>query len=184
LAISVVPKGKKITVLTHRPRFIETARVPKLGEGTSSTADLRYLTIVGSKEESAEVSKVIGQEKIESVGASKHPAEAKEKAAEEPELGESVGLQKILSPPLKSELPKAPRAPIITPKWRRMASVLDAVLQSTKASTLALVKETAKAATARVDAGAGTSVPIETEPVGTGQSFEQGPLNVSLVLEN
>jgi hypothetical protein len=55
-----VPKGKKIKVSTHRPRFIEIARVQKLGEGTSSTADLRYLTIVGSKEESAEVPKVIG----------------------------------------------------------------------------------------------------------------------------
>jgi hypothetical protein len=40
-AISAMPKGKKITVLTHRPRFIETVRVPKLGEGTSPTTDLR-----------------------------------------------------------------------------------------------------------------------------------------------
>jgi hypothetical protein len=31
-AISAVPKGKKITVLTHRPRYIEIATVPKLGE--------------------------------------------------------------------------------------------------------------------------------------------------------
>jgi hypothetical protein len=36
-AISVVPKGKKIKVLTHRPRYIETTTVPKFGEGTSST---------------------------------------------------------------------------------------------------------------------------------------------------
>jgi hypothetical protein len=38
-AISAVPKGKKIKVLTHWPRYIETATVPKLGEGTSSTAE-------------------------------------------------------------------------------------------------------------------------------------------------
>jgi hypothetical protein len=31
--------------------------------------------------------------------------------------------------------------------------------------------------------GAGPSVPIETEPVGTGQSIEQGPSDVGLVLE-
>jgi hypothetical protein len=37
-AIPAVPKGKKIKVLTHRPRYIETASVPKLGEGTSSIA--------------------------------------------------------------------------------------------------------------------------------------------------
>jgi hypothetical protein len=55
-----VPKGKKIKVLTHRPRYIEMARVPKLGEGTSSTTDPMYLTIVGSKGESAEVPEVIG----------------------------------------------------------------------------------------------------------------------------
>jgi hypothetical protein len=60
LAISAVPKGKKIKVLTHRPRYIEMARVPKLGEGTSSTTDPVYLTIVGSKGESAEVPEVIG----------------------------------------------------------------------------------------------------------------------------
>jgi hypothetical protein len=36
--ISAMPKGKKIKVLMHRPRYIETARVPKLAEGTSSTA--------------------------------------------------------------------------------------------------------------------------------------------------
>jgi hypothetical protein len=50
-----VPKGKKIKVLTHWPRYIKTTRVQKLGEGTTSTADLGYLTIVGSKVESAEV---------------------------------------------------------------------------------------------------------------------------------
>jgi hypothetical protein len=38
-AISIVPKGKKIKVLTHRPRYIETATMPKIGEGTSSTAE-------------------------------------------------------------------------------------------------------------------------------------------------
>jgi hypothetical protein len=38
-AISVVPKGKKIKVLTHRPRYIETATVPQHSEGTSSTAE-------------------------------------------------------------------------------------------------------------------------------------------------
>jgi hypothetical protein len=38
-AISTALKGKKIKVLTHRPRYIETARVSKLAEGTSSTAE-------------------------------------------------------------------------------------------------------------------------------------------------
>jgi hypothetical protein len=64
-----------------------------------------------------------------------------------------------------------------------MASVLDVVLESTRASTPAPAKETAEAATARAETEAGPSVPTETEPVGTSQSFEQGPSDVGLVLE-
>jgi hypothetical protein len=37
-AIPVAPKGKKIKVLTHRPRYIETTTVPKFGEETSLRA--------------------------------------------------------------------------------------------------------------------------------------------------
>jgi hypothetical protein len=40
-AIFAAPKGKKIKVLTHRPRYIETARVSKLVEGTPSIAEPR-----------------------------------------------------------------------------------------------------------------------------------------------
>jgi hypothetical protein len=32
-ATTVVPKGKKVKVLTHRPRYIELVVVPKFGEG-------------------------------------------------------------------------------------------------------------------------------------------------------
>ena len=65
-AISVVPKGKKIKVLTHRPRYIETVTVPKFDEGASSTAEARPI----------ELPKVPIAE----------PAEAKEKAAKKLEL--------------------------------------------------------------------------------------------------
>jgi hypothetical protein len=61
--------------------------------------------------------------------------------------------------------------------------VLDAVMESTRASTPASAKETAEAATARVGPEAGPSVPLETEPPGTGWSVEQGPSDVGLVLE-
>jgi hypothetical protein len=67
-AISAVPKGKKIKVLTHRPRYIETAIVPKFGEGTSSTAEARQI----------ELPKV---PTIEPAEAPKNGAEAKEEAA-------------------------------------------------------------------------------------------------------
>jgi hypothetical protein len=114
--------------------------VPKLVEGTSSAAELEYPAPASAKEESAKVSKATGHEKTEPAEALKHPTKAKEKTVEEPELEESVGLPKILSPPLEPELPKVPRVPAITPKRRRMASVLDAVLGSTRAPTPASAK--------------------------------------------
>jgi hypothetical protein len=157
--------------------------VSKLVEGTPSTTEPGQHAPTVSKEESTEVPEIIGQEKIESAGAPKHSTEATEKTPEVPELGESAGLQKILSPPPEPELPKVPRVPVITPKRRRMASVLDAVLESTRVSTPAPGKDTAEAATVRVEAEVGPLVPIETEPAGTGQSIEQGPSDAGLVLE-
>jgi hypothetical protein len=65
LAISATPKGKKIKVLTHWPRYIETARVLKLAEGASSAAEPEYPAPAGAKGESAEVLKVMGQEKAD-----------------------------------------------------------------------------------------------------------------------
>jgi hypothetical protein len=41
-AATAVPKGKKMKVLTHRPRYIEMAVVPEFGEGTSSTAKAEH----------------------------------------------------------------------------------------------------------------------------------------------
>jgi hypothetical protein len=74
---TVVPKGKKIKVLTHRPRYIESAIVPEFGEGTSSTAEAKQAApTVQSAEESIVVSKV------PTVG----PAEAKDDVAKEPKL--------------------------------------------------------------------------------------------------
>jgi hypothetical protein len=40
-AIQAEPKGKKMKVLTHRPRYIEPVVVPKFGKGASSTAEAR-----------------------------------------------------------------------------------------------------------------------------------------------
>jgi hypothetical protein len=41
IVVSAESKSKKIKVLTHRPRYIEPAIVPQLGEGASSTAEAR-----------------------------------------------------------------------------------------------------------------------------------------------
>ena len=111
--------------MTHWPRNIEIAMVPKLAEGTSSTTAPGYLTPIGSKGESTEM--LEGQEKTESAGMPKRPVEV-EKMVEGPELEKPVGLPKMLSPLPEPELSKVSKAPTITPKRRRMASVLDAVL--------------------------------------------------------
>jgi hypothetical protein len=80
-------------------------------------------------------------------------------------------------------LPKVSKTPAITPKRRRMASVLDAVMESTRASTPAPAKETAKVATARVETEGGPLVPTEAEPAGAEQRTEQESSDVGLALE-
>jgi hypothetical protein len=179
-AISVVPKGKKIKVLTHRPRYIETSTVPKLGEETSSTAEVEQPAPAIPREELAELSKAPAVGPIETP---KHGVKAKGRAATEPKLEEMVGPPKILSPPAEPELPKVSRAPVITPKRRRMASVLDAVMESTRALTPAPAKKVAKAATAHVEAEAGPSMPTKAVPARIEQRTELEPSDAGLTPE-
>jgi hypothetical protein len=46
LATTVMPKSKKVKVLTHRPRYIEPAVVPKFGEGTTSVAEAKQVASI------------------------------------------------------------------------------------------------------------------------------------------
>jgi hypothetical protein len=72
---------------------------------------------------------------------------------------------------------KVSKIPAITPKRRRMARMLDAVLESTRVPTPASaevpsmseenIKEAAEAVTTHVEAEVGPSVPAETGPVET-----------------
>jgi hypothetical protein len=117
------------------------------------------------------------------VGTPKHGAEAKEKTVIVPKLGETVGLPKILSPPAEPELPKISKAPAITPKRRRMASVLDVVMESTRALTPVLAKKVAEAATACAEAEAGPSMPTEAVPARAEQRTKQESSDAGLVLE-
>jgi hypothetical protein len=179
-AISAVPKGKKIKVLTHLPRYIETATMSNLGEVTSSTAEAEQPAPAIPREELAELPKapVAGP-----VGTPKHGAEAKEKTATVPKLGETVGLPKILSPLAEPELPKISKAPAITPKRRRMASVLDAIMESTRALTPTPAKKVAEAATTCTEAEAGPLVPTEAVLAGTEQRTKLESSDAGLVLE-
>jgi hypothetical protein len=132
-----MPKGKKIKVLTHRPRYIEPVVVPEFGEGTCSTIEAKQVaSIVQSAEES------IVMPKVPTVG----PAEAKDDTVKEPKVEETVKMPEILSPPIEANLSKMQKGPAATPKRRRMASVLDAVMETTKALTPAPIKKVAKVA--------------------------------------
>ena len=71
----------------------------------------------------------------------------------------------ILSPPAEAELPKVLKASAATPKRRRMASVLDTVLETTKALSPRPIKKNAEAAKVQVEAEAGPSAPVGTKVV-------------------
>ena len=74
------------------------------------------------------------------------PTEAKDDKAEEPQVEKVVKMQEVLSPPAEANLPKMQKAPAATPKRRRMASVLDAVMETTKALTPVPIKKVAEVA--------------------------------------
>jgi hypothetical protein len=84
-----------------------------------------------------------------------------------------IVLPEILSPSIEVELPKVAKAPATTPKRRRMASVLDAVMETTRAQTPTPVKIAAKAVAAHVETEAGPSAPAEAEPAAIEQGAEK-----------
>jgi hypothetical protein len=163
-ATTAVPKGKKMKVLTHRPRYIETVVVPEFGEGTSSTVEAEQAAPAAR---SAEGSIVVP--KVTTVG----PTEAKDYVSKEQKLEITVIMPDILSPPAEAELPNAPKAPVATPKRRRMASVLDVVMETTKALTPAPTKKVVEAVKVQAAAEARPLVPIETKAVAPEDKAEQ-----------
>jgi hypothetical protein len=168
---TAVPKGKKMKVLTHRPRYIEPVVVPEFGEGTSSTTKAKQAaSIVQSAEESIVMPKML------TVG----PAEAKDDAVEEPKVEETVKMPEILSPLLEANLPKMQKGPATTLKRRRMVSVLDAVMETTKAMTPSPIKKVAEVAKVQAEAEAGPVVPIETKAVVAKDKADQQTLDTSM----
>jgi hypothetical protein len=82
-------------------------------------------------------------------------------------------IPKILSPPAEAELSKVTKAPATTPKRRRMASVLDTIMETTKALTPVFTKKVAEAVTVQAKTEVGPSVPIETKPTAPEDKAEQ-----------
>jgi hypothetical protein len=138
--------------LTHRPKRTETVEEPRPAEGSSA---------------------------IES----SHPAtaEGRVESAEVPKLKITAEQLNVSSPFQETEVPKIAKIASVTPKRRRMVSVLDAVMESTKALTPASAeapsvegentKKSAEAGMTQVAAKAGPSAPAEarlSEAVGKG----------------
>jgi hypothetical protein len=145
------PKSKEVKILTHRPRYIEPVVVPEFGEETSLAAEAKQTALI---EQSAEEPTIVP--KVPTVG----PTKAKYDKAEEPRVEK---VPDILSPPVEADLPKMPKSPVATPKRRRMASVLDDVIETTKALSPA-PKKIVEATKVQTEAEAGPSVPTETKP--------------------
>jgi hypothetical protein len=109
----VAPKRKRVKVLTHRPRFIEPASVPKYGGETSMATEAKGPAITQKNEEPA--------------------ATPKAKKIGEPRA-EWTKTSEILSPSAEVEVPKTQKGPTMTPKRKRMVNVLD-VLETIKSSS-------------------------------------------------
>jgi hypothetical protein len=92
-------------------------------------------------------------------------AEAKNDKAEEPHVEKIEKMPEILSPPAEAKLPKVQKAPAATPKRRRMAIVLDVVLETTKALSPGPTKKNAEAAKVQDEAEARPSAPVGTKAV-------------------
>jgi hypothetical protein len=138
--------------------------VPELSEDASSTAEARQdAPIVQSVEEPTVVPKMPTVE----------PVETKDDKAKEPKVEEIMKMPEILSPPAEAKLLKVQKAPAATPKRRRMASVLDAVLETTKALSPAPTKKIAEAAKVQAEAEAGPSAPTEMKVVAPEDKADQ-----------
>jgi hypothetical protein len=143
---SSASRSKKVKVLTHRPRRIETTEVPKLIEGSTPIFEPSHSV----------------------------PVEARTNVTEELEMEKTVEELKVLSPPCATKLPKVSNILAITLRKRRMASVLDAVMKSMKTSTLSsaeaprmedrVSKKSDEAGMAQTTSEAGTSVSAEARP--------------------
>jgi hypothetical protein len=128
-AITAEPMGKKIKVLTHRSRYIESVVIPEFGKGTHSAAKVKEtVSTVQSTKEPTIVPKVLTIEPVE-------------RKIEEPKIEELMKMPEILNPSTEIKLPKVQKASAATHKRRRMANVLDVVMETTKALSPALAKK-------------------------------------------
>jgi hypothetical protein len=148
-----VPKGKKLKVLTHRPRYIEPAVVPEFGGEASSAAELREPAPPAQKaEEPAITTKAPSVELVE--------MKVDKNKAERSKTEEVTKMSGILSPSTEAIALKAEKSSAITPKRRRMVNVLD-ILETTDSISPAPTGRVAEAVKTQPKADIG-QIEVET----------------------
>jgi hypothetical protein len=138
-SIEPTPKRKKVKVLTHRPRYIETATMPEFGGETSSATEAKEPTLTQKTEEPTAMPKA----SLAKLG------ELKAVNIEEIEVKKIKTLE-VISPSAEVAMPKAQKDLTTTPKRKRMVNVLD-VLETIKTSS-STPKKTAEASKRQIEA--------------------------------
>jgi hypothetical protein len=157
------PKSKKLKVLTHRSRYIESAVVPELGEKISSAAESKEpIPPMQKAEEPATMPKASSAELAES--------KAGRDKAEEPKTGKTKILE-ILSPSAEVTVPEAQKSLAASPKRKRMVNVLD-VLETVKASSSIPSGKIVEASKMQIEA---ETRPVEVEAAVSKVSAEARP---------
>jgi hypothetical protein len=165
--------GKKMKVLTHRPRYIEPAVVPEFGGEASSGAESRETAPPMQRaKEPAIMPKAPLVELVE--------MKVDKDKAERSTTEEVTKMAETLSPSTEATVLRAQKSSAITPRRRRMVNVLD-VLETTDSTSLTPKGKVAEAdktqpkadtklidveaTTTQAETKAGPSVPPETKPV-------------------
>jgi hypothetical protein len=170
-----VPKatGKKMKVLTHRPSYIEPDVVLEFGGEASSPAKTREtIPPVQRTEETAIMPKAPSVEVVET--------KVDKDKAERSKTEEVTKMPEILSPSTEATVSKKQKSSATTPKRRRMANVLDVVLETAKTLNPAPTRKIAEVSKAQpedetkqaeveatiiqTETKAGPSEPVEIEP--------------------
>jgi hypothetical protein len=159
-----VPKGKKIKVLTHRPRYIETTIVPEFGEGTSSIAEAKQAAPAAR---SAKGSIVVP--KVPIVG----PAKAKDDAARELELKKNSDDAKNSEPTGRGRITKGDKGSCHNSQEKENDQRTRHYHKTTKTLTPAPAKKVVEAATAEAEAEAVPSESVEMKPATTEEGAKQ-----------
>jgi hypothetical protein len=132
-------------VLTHRPCYIEPSVIPEFDEGASSAAKTKEIVPPAQRiEEPAIMPKVPLVELVET--------KADKDKAEGSKIEGITKMPEILSRSTEVTVPKAQKGYVATPKRRRMANVLDVVLETSKTLSPAPSRKIAKASKAQPEA--------------------------------